>query len=512
LARALFYTRDLKDAATEAALATDLSRNSAAAHLIASDVAVALGNIALGLKEAQMAVALDPQSPAAYNALGMIWLAVNDIKAAQQAFTKAVSCGPSSALARVGMGMTYARQGKLGNALQMQKAAISLDEGLADAYNNLGAAHLALGNFAEAEKAFKEAIRLAPESSIGHENLAMLYLDTNQYAEAVREGEMAVRMGANSARVWTTLARVYLKQQRTEKAWAALRRAVDLDERYALAHLELAEVYNRLGKSRDAVREQLTAVVSEPAAMLESREYARTEMSMELGSFAGDIKKDGRGDGGQNSYFLHLRNESDDLDRKHTHWNSTSFLGIAGRQTAADTTDALFLATSGEDRDRPGRLLAGLPEDPDFVSHFGGFDLQYLRRRPILENGTLTLKAGFRNVSESDYNPNSLAGDDKPFRALKVEAEGPLAEIRVDKPLSERRSLVVGVAANGETRRVTGLAGVRTATGAITWERFADTQDHDAVTLYLDHDAQLDARTKLLVGGRVAAAEDATPI
>lgn len=512
LARALFYGGDLKGAATEAALATELSRNCAAAHLVASDVAVAKGDLALGQQEAQMAVALDPQLPAAYNALGMIWLALNDVKAAERAFSKALSFGPRSAAAWAGMGMTYARQGKLGRALEMQKAAISLDGGLAAAYNNLGAAHLALGNFEAARKAFTEAVRLAPESSIGRENLAMLYLDTNQYAEAVREGEMAVRMGANSARVWTTLARVYLKQQRTEKAWAALRHAVELDEKYALAHLELAEVYMRLGRSRDAVREQLTAITSEPAAMLESREYARTEVSVEFGSFAGGIKKDGRGDDGQNSYFLHLRNESDDLDRQHTHWNTTSFLGIAGRQTGVDTTDALFFATSGEDRDRPGRWAAGAPEDADYVSRFGGFDLQYLRRRPFLDAGTLTLKAGFRNASEADYNPNSLLGDDKPFRGLKLEYEGPLAEIRMDKPLSARRSLVIGAAASGETRRVKGLVGTRTPTGAATWKEFADSEDHDAVTAYVEHNGQLDARTRLLVGGRVAAAQGTTPV
>jgi tetratricopeptide (TPR) repeat protein len=512
LARAFFYGAGLSDAAEQAGLAIALSRNSAAAHLIASDVAVAQGDLALGRQEAQMAAALDPQSPAAFNALGMIGLALNDVKSAEKAFSQALAFGPSSATARVGMGMTYARQGKLGKALELQKAAISLDEDLAAAHNNLGAAYLALGDFAQAEKAFAQAVRLAPQSSIAHANLAMLYLDTNQYAEAVREGETAVRMGESSARVWTTLARVYLKQQRTERAWASLRRAVELDKDYALGHLELAEVYNRIGRSRDAVREQLVAISSDPAAMLESRDYSRTEVSLELGSFVGDIKKDGRGDGGQNSYFMRMRHENDDLDRLHSSWNTTSFLGIAGRQTAADTTDALLFSMSHEERDRPGRLVAGAPEDADYVSHFGGFDLQYLRRRPFLDDGTVTVKAGFRNSSEADYNPNSLVGDDKPFRGLKLEYEGPMAEVRVDKPLSAKRNLVLGAAASGETRRVTGVAGTRSATGTAAWEKFDASEDHDAVSAYLEHEGQLDARTRLLVGGRVAAAENTTPI
>ncbi|MCE5215720.1 tetratricopeptide repeat protein, partial [bacterium] len=513
LATAEFYAGDLSRARQASEVALQASPNSAAAHLVASDIRNAQGDLESGLREAQLAVTLDPEFGAAWSALGMSYLAANDLAGAQKSFSHAVALSPNLVSARTGLGVTYARQGKLAAAVEEQKAAIALDASRAATHNNLGAALLSQGDLSGAAREFGAAIEAQPDWALPHANLAMLQLDLNQYPEAVREAELAVRLGDDSARLHTTLARVYLRQNRTERAWAELRRAVELDRDYALAHLELAEVYGRLGQGRNALYEQFAALTKQPAAMVEGREYSRTEVDAAFGSFQGKVKKDGRGDNGQNSYFMALQHENDDWDRLQSDWNHTTFLGIAGRQTSAGKADVAYLSVDHEDRDKPGRLLStGEPETPGYESAFGGYDFRYLGRRSLSSRSDLTFKLGYRDDSENDYNPQSLLTNTDPVRGIRLSSEGPMAELRFDRQGSGANSLVAGAAYYGEKRGVSGVLGKIDPTSTIDWQDYRDEVNRDSATFYLERELTLDHKTRAMVGGRVAVAEEASPV
>lgn len=517
LATVSFFAGDLEAARRDIDIALEANPNSATAHLLSSDVYVAEGDLDEGLREAQLSVALDPLLAPAYSALGMILLAENDLKSADKAFSKALELGPKLIAARTGLGVTYARQGKIGAAMEMQKAAIALDSKRASTLNNLGAIHLALGHLDQAIAGFEAAMESQPEWAMPHANLAIAYLDLNRFADAVREGELAVRLGEDSARVHTTLARVYLEQNRTNKAWASLRRALELDENYALAHLQMAEVYQRQGRSRDALKHQLEGITLQPSAMLETREYSRTEVTASAGGGGGaaDIKADGRGDEGQNSYYADIAHERDDWDRAHSDWERTTVLGIAGRQTSADRTDALYFSAQREDRDKPGKLLNGAPEDTDYQSRFRGRELHYFGRRRVTEGGEVTFRAGYRRSVLYDYNPDSFMPDPKPFRGLKIEYDGPLAEARLDQALSPRSKVVAGVAVSGEERTVSGVLGTPNPPGAqdpVTWTAFSDDENREAATFYAEYETQAGASDKVMVGGRLATRKGMNPV
>ncbi len=515
LASAEFFVGDLGRAREAIDKALELRPDSASASLVASDIHVASGDLDAGLRYALAAVTLDPELGPAHSALGMIYLALNDLNDAEQAFSKALDATPDLVSARTGMGVTYARQGSLGKAMEMQKAAVALDSRRVSALNNRGAVYLARGNLDAAVADFEQAIALQPEWSMPRANLAIAYLDLNQFANAVREGELAVSLGEDSARAHTTLGRIYLEQNRTDKAWAELRRALELDDSYSLAHLHIAEVYLRQGRSRDALNHQLEALTRQPSAILETREYSRTEARVEAGSLRGRLRTDGRGDDGQNSYYLSVSHEEDDADRAHSDYESTTWLGLAGRQTAAGRTSAIYATSQSDEFERPGRVLAdGSPEDPDFRSRFRAQSAQYLTRRPLTDSVDLTTRIGYSATEIVDNNPDSLISDPKPFPNLKVRRHGPSVEARVDARLCAKSSLVVGAAAANEDTDVAGFVNRQDPPGSTTIvsDPFSNAEDTSAATYYAEYTNQLGHATELMVGGRLVTRKGAAPV
>lgn len=511
LALAEFYGGDLSSASTAAEASLALNPDSAGAHLVAADIAAASGELETAFDEAQTALSLDPQMAPAWCTLGMLSLAGNDLKVAAKAFARAAELSPTLVSAQNGLGMTYARQGRMAQAVSMQKAAVSLDPGSAGALNNLGAVCLATGELDDAVNAFQRASELQPSWSTPRANLAIAYLDLNRFSEALSEAETALRMGERSARTYTTAARVYLEQDRTNKAWAALRKAVELDGNYALAHLQLAEVYNRLGRSRDALKEQREGLRLQPSAILETREYSRTELRLEAGSFAGNLKTDGRGDEGQNAYYLNVSHEDDDWDRARSDWKRTDVLGIAGRQDAPGRTQAFVVTATAEERELPGALVGGAPEDVDFSSEFDGFSADYLLTRPAGSRGRLTFRLGYNKTQLEDRNPDSLNPDPKPMRRLDTRYTALAAEARFDTQTSRNARLSAGVTASDEERRLTGLI-TSQAGGALNHTPFDNRVGTDGGTAYLEHEWTFADRTQLMLGGRMVARAGMNPV
>ncbi len=510
LATVHFFAGELVTAREELQSALEINAQSATGHLLLSDICVAEGNLAEGLAEAQLAVTLDPLLGPAYSALGMIFLAYGDLPAAEKAFGRGLELMPKLVSARTGMGVTYARQGKLAQAMEVQKATIALDSSSASVHNNKGAVHLALGEFDEAVDEFEAALEINPEWSTAHANLAMVYVEQNRFADAVREGEKAVELGERSARAYTNLARVYIEQGRTTKAAAALRKAIELDEGYALAHLEMAEVQVREGRSREALRHQFEALVADPSAMVENRQYSQTEATIAVGSLAADIKTDGRESDGAGSYYLAAAHEKDDWGRQHSDWERSSILGIAGRQQGTFQTEALFVNWYEQRRDRPGMLLpSGLPDDADYESDFRRAEVRYFARTALSRATDLTLKLGYSHSWYADYNPDSLVPDPKPFRSLKLLHKGPLAEMRLDKRCGLDITWTGGVAFFDENREVSGELGTL---DPLTWTQIRDTEDAQAGTFYAQHKSRLGEKTKLIIGGRMATRKGMSPV
>ncbi len=515
LATVWFFTGESEAAGTELALALAANPTSPSAHLLASHLLLAAGDLDGGLEQAQACVALDPAFGPAYASLGMIYLAGNDLWHAEASFVRALELSPNLVSAYTGLGATHARQGKLGAALEAQRAALSLDSKLASVHNNLGGVYLATGRLDEAVAAFSTALEMQPDWALAHANLAMAYLDQNRYPEALREAQLAVRLGEESARVHTCLARVYLKQSRVNRAVASLRRAIELDGDYAPARFDLGDAYCRLGRFDDALSQQLEAVATEPGAMVQTRQYARTEAGLRVGSIGGSLKVDGRGDHGRNSGYLAVEYEKTDGGRSHSDTERATALAIGGRQFAVGQTAALYLSAQHEEFDRPGRQLAdGSPQDPNYVSRFDGAEA-HLLLRDRAGAGRFTWRLGYRTTDLQDSNPDSLNGDPKPFPELRLRSTCGMVEGRYDGPPAAGSRLTVGAAWADERSETSGVVGALNPPGSpepVRWTSFRGRASRPAATLYLEHQSRLGGSTDLTIGGRLAARDAAVPV
>lgn len=509
-----FFTGEQAEAREQARLALEWDPASARSHLLMSQLLVADGQIDAAVAEAQMAVALEPDHAPAHASLGMTMLAEGAIESAEKAFRRALELDPRLVSAQTGMGMTQAEQGRLAQAMAQHKAAIAVDPGAAAAWNNLGAAHLALGELDEAIAEFERALELQPEWAIPHANLAIAHLEANRFAEALYHAELARKLGGESARVLTTLGRVYLDQGRVNRAQVALRRALELDEGYALAHLHMAEVYLQQGRARDARAHQLRGITQQPAAIVDTREYSRTELTVAGGSARAELKRDGRGNDGRHSYLTHGA-WAEDRERVEAGWRQATGVAIGGYQAERDRTQAGYASVQWEERDRPGAVLeGGGVEDPDYRSEFVGLDLKYLARVPAYHDGDLTLAAGYLSSRVRDRDPDALVGDESSFRGIEVRESGPTAEARLDRPLGEGE-LIAGLALFGEEQRVEGEIGITRPPGEeepIRWRRFRDAAERDAATLYAWYTTGAGPRTELSLGGRLATREGMKPV
>jgi len=519
LGTAAFYAGSLRQAAAEAALAQGLSPDAAAAHLLSAQVAAAQGNLLLALHETELAVTLDSKLAQAYQMLGVLSLALNDVVRAAKAFRIALDLQPKLGSAMTGLGLALARQDRMPESLQAQQAAVSLDPGAAGAHNNLGAVYMQTGKFSEALAEYDRALALQPDWALVHGNRALTYLEMNEYAQAVQEGELAVKLGAQSARVHTTLARVYLKQNRTNKAWAALREALQLDPNYALARMHMAEVYMRLGLDREANRERLQAMTRQPSVMIDNRGYARSELTLTGGDSIASASAfaSGRGSDGQNAFHVAGSVTGGDWERRRTDYTDKSALALFGRQTSPDHTVVVAGSLNADDRDLPGRVLPGglgLPTDVDYESDFRGGEVQVLGRGPA-DDMQLTWRAGYRWSTLYDTNPDSLLPDPNPVRRLKLDARGPMVEVRLDRQSYDGDTLIGGAAWYSEDRTVSGvLTGVNPpgSPTPVNYTPFASDATRNIMTGYVDWEKRLDERTWLLVGGRLAVANDASPV
>lgn len=515
LGTADFYAGDLREAQAEAQAALKLAPTSPTAHVLAANVAVAQGDLSEGMREAELALSLDPRQASAWQLIGMISLTQNNLKRAEKAFAQALELQPKLVTAQTGQGMVMARQGRLGRALKAQEGAVSLDPDQAAAHNNLGSVYLQKGRLAEAKAEFGRALELQPDWGLVHANLALAHLEGNEFAQAVHEGELAVKLGDRSARTYTTLGRVYLEQNRVNKAWAALRQALENDSDYALARLHLAEVYFRLGRSQDAQRESLKAITLQPSAIVDNRAYARTEVTAAAGDGVyGQVRTSGRGDDGQTSYHIAADHEEGDWDRARTHFDSQTVVGIVGQQASADRTSSLLFSADWDSRPRPGRALAGgAASDPNYTSRFDGQEINYLTRSAISDTADFTFKAGYRNATQHEGNPDAGLADLKPFRRLRLSAQGPLLEMRLDKRYGRGSDLVGGVSFAQERWSSSGVLAVAGADPLLpTLQSFDNPFDRDLATAYLEYQWLLDPQTRILAGGRVAMSDDTRPV
>ncbi len=507
LGTAQFFAGNLKTARAELEQAAELNPMSASAQLTLAKLLAAEEDIVAAMDTAQVAVSLNPQSAPAHSTMGLLFMLNNDRHRAAREFKKALALDPGLAEARAGWGDLLVRRGRFKEALDEQKAAVELDTGSAAAANNLGAAYAAMGQMDEAIESLNRAIELQPGWGMPHANLALVHLEENRYREALDEGEEAVELGERSAFLHTVLARIYMRQGRTDRALAELRQAVSLDPDYPQAHYQLAQLYLEQDRARDAVREILASVTTDPSSMLETRKYARTEVTLSGGSYGTghfDARHSDMPDAeGRFSYFASGMFEHSDGFRAANQDRTEKFGELIAGYQPQDTSHLVFYGTAYQrTAGLPGPVTPTSTADRDDRQSFAAYEGFLAYRQRLTPDVATTVKYSFTRGDARYRNTDALTGaDTTPFSRLVNAQRHHSAEIRLDGDLSDQYSVNAGYAHSWDRRKNYGRAvAIDPGTGLPTTTPFDSRDTPETGTGWIEATGRFSDRFHITLG------------
>ena len=156
------------------------------------------------------------------------------------------------------LGEAAAAAGQRSEAEKHLRAALEGRPDLRGVHMAIGELHLASGDYVRAEPEFRAESQLAPFSAAAAYKLGLVLSNRGRQGEAVIELERAYRLRPDMPETSLALGKALAATGELAAAEAALQRVVKLEPASALAeaaHLQLSQVYRRLGRGADADRE-----------------------------------------------------------------------------------------------------------------------------------------------------------------------------------------------------------------------------------------------------------------
>ena len=152
------------------------------------------------------------------------------------------------------------------NAVLHLEKAVSLYPRFTEAELKLGTAYMDLQQWDKAELTLKKTIELDPKAVNANFALGEMYRREKKYDQAEKTLQDGLAIETHSARAHLTLARVYWdrfgsskdeSQWRPplEKAYQEVKQALDLDPNLAAAHLLKGDLYFKVRRAEDALKE-----------------------------------------------------------------------------------------------------------------------------------------------------------------------------------------------------------------------------------------------------------------
>jgi len=156
------------------------------------------------------------------------------------------------------LGEAAAAAGQREQAAKHLQAALAARPDLRGVHLALGELQVAAGDYAQAEREFRAESQLTPASPAAAYQLGNALLNLGRVKEALPELERSHRLRPDMPETALALGKAHAAMGDAAKAEAALQQVVKLEPASALAeaaHLQLAQLYRKLGRAADADRE-----------------------------------------------------------------------------------------------------------------------------------------------------------------------------------------------------------------------------------------------------------------
>jgi tetratricopeptide (TPR) repeat protein/predicted Ser/Thr protein kinase len=196
------------------------------------------------------ALRLDPDAAQVYRSLGNMQFQTGHHEEAVRSLRRALQLQPDSDETHSLLGRVLGSSGDVEAALSELRQAIALRP-YWNNYFSLGLVSYTNGRYRDAIDAFQKTTELQPTYSPAYQMLGTTYHMLGDLPQAIGNYEHAARLGPNPA-AYANLALAYYTVKRYDEARVAYLEAIRLAPTKAGLRRDLADVYTRLGRERDA--------------------------------------------------------------------------------------------------------------------------------------------------------------------------------------------------------------------------------------------------------------------
>lgn len=194
-------------------------------HSVKGNLATRAGRLDEAITEFQEATEIQPKNSANFYNLGLVYLKKNDLSSAEKVFEKVIALDPSEGEAYLSVGDIQQATNREAEALQTYETLIAKGSGPAVTLGQVrlhllkGAIFGREGNYNQARAEFEEVIRINPKEPRGYLNLGL----------------------------------THLKRKKPDAAVEAFKKLVELDPTNRSHRVSLANLYQELGRPKEAL-------------------------------------------------------------------------------------------------------------------------------------------------------------------------------------------------------------------------------------------------------------------
>jgi arylsulfatase A-like enzyme/Tfp pilus assembly protein PilF len=214
----------------------------------------------------QRALSLDPEHQGAAFSLALTYKQMDRLADAEAGFERARQLDPRSGKAHWQLADIWMQRGDFARAEGALTAALSLNVDRPAFLVKLGECYIELKRHDEAEKALHDALTLKPDLLVAHYDLGLVYEARGEHDRAIAEYETERERNPKAFRASFNLARLLSGAGRRQEAVARFRDAIDANPEFGAGHLYLAKALLDLGDLRASEAAALKGLSSNPGA------------------------------------------------------------------------------------------------------------------------------------------------------------------------------------------------------------------------------------------------------
>jgi tetratricopeptide (TPR) repeat protein len=224
----------------------------------------------------EQAIKLDAAGAYSFNALGIAYLEQGRFPEAVRAFRDCVERAPVWVYPRHNLALAYTEMGDYDAAKIEYNRAIGIAPRYARLRYNEGLLFYRLNQKKEAERDYEMALKLNPQQAEAHVAMGVLLAGKGKKERAERYYTTALKLDSGLLSAGHNLGVLYAKWNgRTGDAIKTWTQVISTDPSYLPSRLNLAELYYRLDKLPESIREYRAALALRPDSVADRMSLAR---------------------------------------------------------------------------------------------------------------------------------------------------------------------------------------------------------------------------------------------